>query len=125
MKIIPIEAPRRAAWRRPFSYSDYTKMLKGFSPEDMDQRWAIQTDQPDVQGTSVVHICRSWTGHEYYAFTITAGKHDQKDATRWGVITEIIWMKKDIVSEDVSEAQAKETAVNWSRALMGCELADG
>jgi hypothetical protein len=101
--------PARAQWNHPLSHSDYTKMLRGFKPADMDDRWMIITDTPDKQGNTVVHVYRSWTSIEK-----TGGK-------AWATIVEIAWDKYP-GEQEVTEEEIKELAPRLCRGLLECEF---
>ncbi|USP75000.1 atp-dependent dna helicase [Curvularia clavata] len=114
----PIERIGSAPWSFHLSSHDVSKMLKGFTPGEMEQRWMCKTDAdgPGSQGDIVVHFCRSWTGDEYYR--IRAKREDNG-----AQVIEIKWNKgnKDYPTD---EEEAKRTVVNFSRGLLGCQLED-
>lgn len=120
----PVENPITAEWSLPLSYEDYKKLLKGSTPADMDSRWLCATDIPDVKGNTVVHIARSWTGHEYYSITVEAGNPDATEGENWGKFTSITWNSKELgyLGSPVTEKEAKEEAVGYCKGLMGCKL---
>ena len=117
-----LENPATAQWGHAISHSDYSKMLKGWRPRSMDDKWMIITDTPDGEGSTVVRICRSWTSREMYLFTVTASnpKNGGKD---WATITKIAW-NPHVGGEVISEEEAKRTAINFCKGLMRCELKD-
>lgn len=112
----PIERTASAPWNLHLSSHDVSQMLKGFMPQEMEQRWACNTDGPDSQGDIVVHFCRSWTGDEH--FRIRA-KRDENGAK----VIEIKWQKGN-EHNPIDEDEAKRTIVRFSRGLLGCQLED-
>lgn len=104
---IPMANPVTAAWEVPISSTDHSKLLKGFSPRDMDDRWYLHADAPDAQGNAVLRMCRSWTGHEQIALTVQQTK-----------ISQIQWNKQ----EGVEEKDAKDLAKGLCKGLLGCDL---
>ncbi|KAF2639442.1 hypothetical protein P280DRAFT_470117 [Massarina eburnea CBS 473.64] len=123
VKVLPLENPVTAEWGRTITHNDYNKMLKGFMPQDMDEKWMIATDTPGAQGNTVVHICRSWTSKEQYALTISAGNPNDTDAKDWGKIVKISWNDK-FMGMFISEEEAKKEAVGFCKWLLRCELED-
>ena len=114
----PIERIGSAPWSFHLSSHDVSKMLKGFTPGEMEQRWMCKTDAdgPSSQGDIVVHFCRSWTGDEY--FRIRA-KCDENGAD----VIDIKWHKGN-EHYPTDEDEAKRTVVRFSRVLLGCQLED-
>jgi hypothetical protein len=128
-RVKPLENPATAQWGRPITHSDYTKMLKGFFPPDMDGKWAVATKMPDAQGNTVVSVCRSWTSTAQYVLTIEAGDFEDTKAKAWGKIVKIDWNILFGVSvaeqEDgvqISEKKAKKNGVGACKWLLGCEM---
>lgn len=113
--------PARAQWNHPLSHSDYTKMLCGFMPADMDDRWMIITDTPDKQGNTVVHVYRSWTSIENFSLTILAGNPEKTKSKAWATIAEIAWDKYP-GEQEVTEENIKELAPSLCRGLLECEF---
>jgi hypothetical protein len=103
----PLSDPATAAWDVPISSEDYSKLLAGFSPEEMEQKWAMAADTPDAAGATVLHIVRSWTGNEQFSVKL--------DPTK---ISEIQWSK----SGPFDEAQAKNLAKALCRGWLDCKL---
>lgn len=104
---IPMADPVSAAWEVPISGADYGRLLGGFSPQDMDDRWCLRADGPDAQGRSVLRMYRSWTGHEQIALTV------QETG-----ISQIRWNRQ----EGVEEKDAKDLAKALCQGLLGCDL---
>jgi hypothetical protein len=121
--IRPLENPSTAQWGLAITHSDYEKMVKGWKPTSMDDKWMVVTDAPDAQGNTVVHICRSWLGHEIYSFTVEAGDPNHTEAKDWGKIVEISW-KDPFAGLPVMEEEAKDTAINYCKGMLRCELKD-
>ncbi|KAJ3456244.1 hypothetical protein MRS44_016267 [Fusarium solani] len=65
-----IEKPKSMRWQARLSGSDMTKLLKGFRPSEMEQKWVIAASGPDGKGIIDVHLCRSWTGFEIYTVRV-------------------------------------------------------
>ncbi|KAJ5601869.1 hypothetical protein N7510_011403 [Penicillium lagena] len=105
--LTPMANPATAAWDVPISSPDHSKLLKGFSPQDMDARWGLQADAPDAQGNSILRIYRSWTGDEQMALTVQQTK-----------ISQIQWIQR----EDFGENDAKDFVKRMCRSLLGCDL---
>ncbi|KAF1976330.1 hypothetical protein BU23DRAFT_551787 [Bimuria novae-zelandiae CBS 107.79] len=108
----PMENPTTAKWDVPLKHAEYTKILKGFQPRDMDDKWLIHADVPDTQGNTTVRFFRSWTGYEQIALDIVAGSPSETDADIWAKIVSITWDKRNEPGTFLStEEEAKEVAV--------------
>ncbi|KAJ4359573.1 uncharacterized protein N0V89_000128 [Didymosphaeria variabile] len=117
----PIQDPATAEWGLTIKRADYDKLLEGFRPRDMDDKWLCITDKPDAQGNTTVHWYRSWTDTEQYAITVQVGDSNKAEGNDWAKLAKITW-EKELGSLEVPAEEAKESAVNLCRGFMGCEL---
>jgi hypothetical protein len=123
----PLENSATAPWGRKITHSDYTKMLGGFMPEMMEQRWMAEADTPDAQGNTIVQFLRSWTSRQMCLLTIEAGDSNKTEDKNWATIVDISWDKSGwgrCWGPDTTEEEAKRSALLFCRQLMNCELED-
>lgn len=107
----PIENPATAEWDVSLTYAEYTKLLKGFTPRDMDDKWVIFADLPDASGNTTIRFARSWTGREQISVYLIAGDPSRTDVDTWAKIVTIMWEKRDEPGAFLStEEEAKEVA---------------
>lgn len=116
-----IQVPASAEWGLIVKRTDYEKLLEGFTPRDMDDKWLCITDKPNAQGNTTIHWYRSWTHTEQFAITVEVGGSTQTESNDWAKLGKITW-EKAVGSLDVPVEEAKESVVNLCRGLMGCEL---
>ncbi|KFA69650.1 hypothetical protein S40285_04057 [Stachybotrys chlorohalonatus IBT 40285] len=57
-------------WHLDISHGDLQKIIAGFRPRDMDDKWAAVTKGPDEQGIFTVIMQRSWTGNLVLALKV-------------------------------------------------------
>ncbi|KAM7187496.1 hypothetical protein V8F20_010945 [Naviculisporaceae sp. PSN 640] len=121
-KHLPFETPKTVQWDRLVPFTALPKLLNGFEPAEMEDKWFIYADGPDAQGNVQVHMHRSWTGHKIVELKIQvplndAGEVKEEDAK----ITELIWEsnKKNFSG---SEEEAKETAQEVCHWVLDVEL---
>ncbi|KAF2448167.1 hypothetical protein P171DRAFT_428278 [Karstenula rhodostoma CBS 690.94] len=122
----PIEHPITSDWDLALTHEDYNKLLEGFRPRDMDNKWSCVTDTPDAKGNTVVHVSRSGPGPTYMHIAVEAGNPHETEGDNWGKITSITWNPKSLgyLGEQVTEEEAKQEAINFSRGLMGCKMSN-
>ncbi|KAI1170768.1 hypothetical protein F4777DRAFT_567898 [Nemania sp. FL0916] len=60
--LISFETPKASPWVVPLPAGAVRKLLLGFQPSSMDDRYFVYTDGPNSDGEIVVHVHRSWTG---------------------------------------------------------------
>jgi hypothetical protein len=108
----PLLKPKTASWNQIVSKEDVTKLLNGFLPADMDDKWFVYADGPDTQGKAVIHMYRSWTSDHIVEVTLMLemdedGEIAEKDAR----ITGIAWTDdRQVYSDEMTEEEAKEIA---------------
>lgn len=130
----PISQPATAPWRLDLSGEDVDKLYRGYQPSAMEDRWMCRSDGPDERGNLVVHVYRSWTGHEQFQIKVeearashgAADRGSEKDGLGDGVpkaaITEITWDARN-GDVQVSEEDAKNLATMVLKRVLKCELA--
>ncbi|KAJ3539057.1 hypothetical protein NM208_g5648 [Fusarium decemcellulare] len=116
-----IQSPKTAPWQVPLTGASLAKLLKGFRPRDMDDKWVCYVDGPSDKGNIVIHLCRSWTSYEIYRVKARVLTHQdgtignpEKDG---GEVYELEWE-----GEHGTELEAKDMATNLCHGLMGCDL---
>ncbi|KAF9875058.1 hypothetical protein CkaCkLH20_07324 [Colletotrichum karsti] len=120
----PISNPANAQWHLSLSPSDTVKLLNGYAPKGMEDRWMSCADGPDDKGNFVVHVYRSWTGHEQFEIkaklSVSDGNSTSSDGGAAADITDITWEKG--AAGLVSEQEAKDLASTVFKRVIGCEL---
>lgn len=121
----PIEKPLIAQWDLRVSDPDLSKLLKGFQPQEMEDKWMSSADGPDAHGNFVVHMYRSWSGIEQVTLhgTTTINRHTRVGLEREHdtMITKIVWDGAGR-PEKTTEDEAKDMAVRLCRGLLRCEF---
>jgi hypothetical protein len=124
-EIRPLENPATAPWGRKITHSDYTKMLGGFMPQMMEEKWMAEADTPDAQGNTILRLLRSWTSREMCVLTIEAGDFARTEDKDWATIVDISWDKSGWGrgwGPDTTDEEAKTEALLFCQQLMSCEL---
>lgn len=118
----PIRNPVSASWDLAISHTDAKKLVDGFVPKAMEDKWLCYSDTPDAQGNTIVHMCRSWSKMEQMALKLRSAI-DVPGAGQGAAakITEITWEAQDGAS-DLGREEAKEDAIEICNAILGCEL---
>lgn len=115
-----------APWNLGISRNDVEKLLKGFKPTAMEDRWMCRADTPDARGDFVVHVFRSWTGDEVLRMNVVLAALDGDGASadtdeRHATITDLTWDRGE-GSFLATEVEAKNLATSLCRGLLGCDL---
>jgi hypothetical protein len=120
--------PTTAAWNIPISRNDIEKLLRGFKPAAMEDRWMCHADVPDVHGNFVVHIYRSWTGDEVLRMNIVSAVQPDRDQVSedtkacQATITDVTWDRGEEGSFLATESGAKDLATGICQGVLGCNL---
>lgn len=118
--------PATASWNVNISHSDVEKLLRGFKPTAMEDRWMCRADAPDARGDFVVHFHRSWTGDEVLRMNVVLAVWDGDKASAHtneyhATIIDITWDKGE-GSFFATEVEAKDLATGVCRGVLLCEL---
>ncbi|KAJ4296177.1 hypothetical protein N0V90_006221 [Kalmusia sp. IMI 367209] len=111
LQVHPIAHLASASWAFSITHADYKKLLKGFHPRDMDDKWLCLTDKPDALGNTVVHAYRSWTAHEQVSLTIAAGNTKDTNANKWATIEKLSWDRSNYTTEEEAKDLALKAAI--------------
>ncbi|EEY17066.1 predicted protein [Verticillium alfalfae VaMs.102] len=121
-KVNPMPNPIVSKWTLDLSQSDVTKLLKGFQPLSMEDRWMSRAEGPDADGIFLVSLYRSWTANQQ--FQIKGRILSRQDAQSKGSgyraqIEELTWDNGQATS---TEAAAKDMAISVMRWILECDL---
>ena len=110
-------SPVTATWDIKIPRAELPKLLNGFEPQQMEDKWLIYADGPDAEGNAAVHMLRSWTGYKVLELKIKVpldedGEFREEDST----ITEIVWEtdRERYINPTEEGVKAEARAVcNW------------
>ncbi|KAL1612005.1 hypothetical protein SLS60_000228 [Paraconiothyrium brasiliense] len=124
MAPLPFEtSPATAEWDRTITHEDYTKILQGYRPQQMEDKCTVVADAPeDAQGNTILHVYFGWKPREEISLEIATGDPNKTDAKDWATIVTISWKVEHPGGLTTSEEEAKTTAINLCNNLLGCEL---
>jgi len=111
-----MELPAEAPWNVDVSDEDFEKMIVGFQPRDMDDKWAADVEGPTATGDYTITFSRSWTGRKHYILLIKP-----RVGSESARIARIVW-EQDKSGIYVSEEQGKKEAIQLCRGLLDCEI---
>lgn len=124
--ITAMKNPTTSSWNITISRNDVEKLLRGFKPAAMEDRWMCRAGAPDARGDFVVHVHRSWTGDEVLRMNVVLAVPDgdkalaQTDECQ-ATITDVTWDRGD-GSFLTTESEAKDLATGLCRGVLGCDL---
>lgn len=98
------------------SSADVNKLLAGFQPRQMEDRWCCCAETTGQQSIWMVRFYRSWTGDEQLAIRVKTGM-DDGDGKHGGEITAITWDEGE-ASNPVAEDDAKELVRDLCEGLL-------
>ncbi|KID59835.1 hypothetical protein MBR_10519, partial [Metarhizium brunneum ARSEF 3297] len=120
----PIHDPVTASWNLRISQSDSQKMIHGFIPKEMEDKWLCYSTTPDnAQGITVVHLCRSWGKTEQIALKVQQADaiNDASGSSQTWIILDITWERR-VGEQDLGEQEAKEDAIRVCNYILDCAL---
>ncbi|KAM7194171.1 hypothetical protein V8F20_008091 [Naviculisporaceae sp. PSN 640] len=150
----PFQKPATAPWDKPIprGVTMLTKLLHGFCPETMEDRWFVYADYDETDADENandallvrIHIYRSWTGFKIVEqkirvprallLLLSSAEDDEHDAGsttaeegageegEGAKITEITWETDRERWRGGGEPDAKETATSVCKHMLGVEL---
>lgn len=119
----PFSQPESATWHQPIPEKGFLRLLLGFQPRAMEDKWFVYTEGPDAKGKGVMHMHRSWTGYESVAAEFALEmKNDEEMYADKAAFTRVTWEMDQSRLKGFDEEQAKETVREVLRWVMQIEL---
>ncbi|EXF80839.1 hypothetical protein COL5a_004721 [Colletotrichum fioriniae] len=113
--------PASSSWdeARIIPADGWERMKKGFTPQDMDDRWVIL--HLEKEGEESVVFARSWTGYTLGKITVEPAGDDGKSRR----ITKFTWeTDKERWNVEDPETEARALVVRFSKGVFQVDLAD-
>ncbi|KAM7206114.1 hypothetical protein V8F20_002896 [Naviculisporaceae sp. PSN 640] len=113
-------------WTVPLSLHQVGRLLHGFCPEVMEDKWFVYAEGPDATGRAFVHFHRSWSGRKMAVLALRVMVPDTEDgdesAEAWsGRIEQLTWEKEgegEKANEGCSEELAKFVVLEVCRLVL-------
>jgi hypothetical protein len=111
------ETPVTSTWNIRIPRTELPKLINGFVPRAMEDKWFVYADGPDAQGNAVVHMFRSWTRHKMAELKIKVpldedGEFMEEDSKITGIMWESNQERRTNQTEEGAKAMAREVC-NW------------
>ncbi|PHH83231.1 hypothetical protein CDD82_2842 [Ophiocordyceps australis] len=116
-----IQLPLTAPWDAEIPPSNVPRLLNGFIPRDMDDKWFIYAEDVDAQGDVLVRFCRSWTGIERLVLKVRV-ELDDKGGVNEDAGAKVTQMTWDGGEWNPGEDAVKEMAIQACEYILECEL---
>ena len=123
----PFKRPCHLKWRIPLSTAHLLRLIHGFRPVEMEDKWFIYADGPDVRGDATLHFHRGWTGDKVAQLEIKVSWGDDGAAEEWtGEIVELVMEGEveEAADDDTVEEMTKFQVLEACRWVLGVQLVD-
>ncbi|KAF1826753.1 uncharacterized protein K489DRAFT_313489 [Dissoconium aciculare CBS 342.82] len=110
-----MRSPRTIQWRIPISNSDFQRLIQGFSPSCMEERWVIESEYLDEGNAHRVRFMRSWTRNPYHELFI-------KEGEKGYAIESLVYESVDESDQEITEDEAKELVISLARGWLECGI---
>jgi hypothetical protein len=121
------EKPCHLTWNVPLSPENLSKLIHGFAPVEMEDKWFIYTDGPDASGAATVNFHRSWTGEKVAELAVEVAWGEDSAAELWSGSIVKLTMESDIQGlpvEDSTEEFVKFQVLEACNWVLGIQLVD-
>lgn len=115
----PFKNSVSAPWNVPVPAGELSKLLNGFRPREMEDKWFVYTDGPDAEGHAVMHFHRSWTGYKIAEVVIEVVEGGVEETAR---IVRILFESHEEL--DGRTEEAKQTVREVCRWVLTVRLPD-
>lgn len=86
-----VKPPETVPWDFPITRADYSKILRGYRPQMMEDKWSIKTKESAEGGNTIMRAMWGWLSYEHTRLTIVPGDPNTEDseAKDWARIVRI------------------------------------
>ncbi|KAL2846857.1 hypothetical protein BJY01DRAFT_213091 [Aspergillus pseudoustus] len=118
----PFVTPVTSPWDLDIPESEIPKLLNGFRPQDMDDKWFVYADGPDAAGDASLHLFRSWTGFKVAEVKIKVPVDEEDGINGDARMIEIIWEANNERIRNQTETSTKSMVVDVCKWVLGVHL---
>ncbi|KAH8896839.1 hypothetical protein GQ53DRAFT_743383 [Thozetella sp. PMI_491] len=119
----PFSKPITSQWDVSVPHSELEKLLNGFAPREMEDKWLICAEGPDTQGDASVRMYRSWTGFPNLELKLKIPLDaDGKVKNESAKVVELVWESDENIRRGQTEETAKEVAEGVCEWILGVKL---
>ncbi|KIX94016.1 uncharacterized protein Z520_10353 [Fonsecaea multimorphosa CBS 102226] len=114
-------------WNVPLSPESLGKLIHGFAPVEMEDKWFIYADGPDASGAATVNFHRSWTGAKVAEIALDIAWGEDSAAGLWSGSIVQLTLESDIdglPEEDSAEELVKFQVLEACHWVLGIKLVD-
>lgn len=119
-KVESFSKPIITPWELSLPDDSVNKLLAGFLPKNMDDKWFVYTEGPDTEGNAVVHIIRSWTGFAIADVQLKLVMGDNGQPQDFGAkFTQLTWESDDERARLRTPERVKESVISVCKFQLG------
>jgi hypothetical protein len=108
-KNLPFVKPVKVAWKIPLSEHALLRLLYGYKPLEMSDKWFVYADGPDATGKVVINFIRSWLGQRSAELVVHLAARDELGSGLWiGEVVELTFEGDEIEAERIADTASKD-----------------
>ena len=117
-KIIPFAKVVSTPWQLDLSEEVLLRLLYGYLPTAMDEKWLIYADGPTADGHAVVNFHRSWTGAKVAELVLSIETADDGAGLWKGKVVELrMEGNQEEATELLEKAELSESELNGNERI--------
>lgn len=105
--------PRTIQWNIPISEADFGRLLAGYRPTCMEEKWVIKSKHLTEKNAYRVRFARSWTSNPYHELFINE---------KGTAIESLAYESIDDAGQDITEDEAKDVVIRLARGWLECDI---
>jgi hypothetical protein len=127
---MPFVKPITIEWKVQLSEHHLLRLLYGYEPLEMPDKWFIYADGPNRAGNIIINFIRSWTGKRAAEILIRTANEIEKEHGLWtGEVIELTFEGDDEEAERIADAsieksQSTHNSLDESEARKNTELSE-
>lgn len=88
--------PCRVPWNIELGFYELARLIHGYTPKIMEDKWFIYTEGPDSSGAAKTYFLRSWTGAKEAELDVQVTLAASDDARAWSGHVVQLTMEKEV-----------------------------
>ncbi|KAL2821137.1 hypothetical protein BJX63DRAFT_427815 [Aspergillus granulosus] len=118
----PFLTPVTSPWDLNIPERELPKLLNGFCPKEMEDKWFVYADGPDASGDASLHLFRSWTGFKVAEVKIKVPVDGEGSIKGDARMIEIIWEANNERIRNQTEKSVKSMVVEVCKWVLDAHL---
>jgi hypothetical protein len=118
--------PVETTWDQAVPRTEVPKIINGFKPGAMEDKWFVYSDGPDANGKVAMYMYRSWTGYKLFEVEMQIEMNEEfEPADKDAKFTKIVYETDETKFRNAGAGSAKDMVNKVCNWCLGVQWPEG